>query len=128
MVEPADASEFHLWGVADIAGVEPRNYVFKKQALNNRLSKVKQVIHGENSLYEIVFPRRKVFRGGVYFKGFAVHPNAEAIQRHFQEVLTLFRVEIAAGRFEVVNGVARSYENGVLMPPMPSTLGKAWHG
>src|ERR1035438_1524444 len=106
MVEPADASELHLWRVADMASVEPCNHIFKKQALNYWLRKVKQVIHGQNSLNEIVFPRRKVFRRRVYFKGFTVHPNAEAIQRHLQEVLSLLRVEIAAGGFEVVNGVA----------------------
>jgi hypothetical protein len=47
----------------------------------------------------------------VYFKGFSVHPNTETMQRHFQEVLTLFRVEIAARRFEVVNGIAIIGEN-----------------
>src|ERR1700733_6218389 len=113
MVEPANASELHLWRVADIARVEPRNHVFKKKTLNNRLCKVKQIINGEDSLNETVLPRRKVFRRCVYFKGFSVHPNTEAVQRHFQEFLTLFRGEIAATRFEIVNGIAIIGENVV---------------
>jgi hypothetical protein len=88
-----------------MAGIEPCNHIFKKQALNNRLCKVKQVIYGENGLNEIVFPRRKGFRRRVYFKGFAVHPNAKAIQRHPQEILPLLRVEIVPGRLKIVNSI-----------------------
>jgi hypothetical protein len=69
--KPLMPVNFHLGRVADTAIVEPGNHVFKKQALNNRLRKVKQVIDGENSLNEIVLSSRKVIRRSLYFKGFA---------------------------------------------------------
>jgi len=42
----------------------------------------------------------------VHLKGFVVQLHAETVQRHLQEILPLARVEITAGAFEVVNGVA----------------------
>ena len=85
---------------------KPCNYVFKKQALNDRLREVKKVVDGKNGLNEIVFSGRKVVRRCVDFKGLVVHADTEAIQRHFQEILPLLRIEITTGRFEVVNRIA----------------------
>ena len=73
MVEATDARKLYLWSVTDSVIVEPGNHIFKKQTFNNRLRKIKQIIDGENSLNEIVFSSRKIFRRSLYLKGFAIY-------------------------------------------------------
>ena len=106
MVVSAFPGKLHPGSEPDFVQLEPRGDVFEKKAGDDRYCQVEQVVHSKHRLHEIVLSRSEAARIRLDDQAVAISLHAEPIESRRQEILSLLRLQVAARRSQVLDGLA----------------------